>query len=58
MNASAPAVSLEFAALNFDCVDPVSLADFWGKVLGRPVSPGAVTGDMAVDATAPASGPD
>src|SRR4029077_6951361 len=28
-----------------------------GKALGRPVSPGAVAGDMAVDATDPASGP-
>lgn len=57
MNATAPAVSLGFAALNFDCADPAALADFWGKVLGRPVSPGAVAGDMAVDATDPASGP-
>jgi predicted enzyme related to lactoylglutathione lyase len=57
MSATAPAVSLAFAALNFDCADPASLADFWGKVLGRPVSPGAVAGDMAVDATDPASGP-
>jgi hypothetical protein len=57
MNTTAPAVSLGFAALNFDCADPAALADFWGKVLGRPVSPGAVAGDMAVDATDPASGP-
>ncbi|MGW1506061.1 VOC family protein [Streptomyces mirabilis] len=57
MNATAPAVSLGFAALNFDCADPAALADFWGKVLGRPVSPGAVAGDMAVDATDPAGGP-
>ena len=57
MNATAPAVSLGFAALNIDCADPAALADFWGKVLGRPVSPGAVAGDMAVDATDPASGP-
>jgi hypothetical protein len=49
--------SLSFAALNFDCADPAVLADFWGKTLGRPVSPGAVAGDMAVDATDPASGP-
>jgi predicted enzyme related to lactoylglutathione lyase len=45
-----------FAALNFDCADPAAPADFWGKVLGRPVSPGALVGDMAVDATDPASG--
>ena len=50
-------VSVSFAALNIDCADPAALADFWGKALGRPVSPGAVAGDMAVDATDPASGP-
>jgi predicted enzyme related to lactoylglutathione lyase len=49
--------SVSFAALNIDCADPAALADFWGKALGRPVSPGAVAGDMAVDATDPASGP-
>jgi predicted enzyme related to lactoylglutathione lyase len=48
---------LSFAALNFDCADPAALANFWGNALGRPVSPGAVAGDMAVDATDPASGP-
>jgi len=57
MNAAAPAASLGFAALNIDCADPAALAEFWGKVLGRPVSPGAVAGDMAVEATDPASGP-
>jgi Glyoxalase-like domain len=57
MNAPAPAVSLGFAALNIDCADPAALAEFWGRALGRPVSPGAVAGDMAVDATDPASGP-
>jgi hypothetical protein len=46
--------SLSFAALSIDCADPSALADFWGKALGRPVSPGAVAGDMAVDATDPA----
>jgi hypothetical protein len=50
-------VSLSFAALTIDSADPAALADFWGKALGRPVSPGAVAGDMAVDATDPASGP-
>ena len=49
--------SLSFAALNFDCADPAVLADFWGKALDRPVSQGAVAGDMAVDATDPESGP-
>jgi hypothetical protein len=50
-------VSLSFAALTIDSVDPAALADFWGKVLGRPVSPGAVAGDTAVDVTGPDSGP-
>ncbi len=50
-------VNLSFAALNIDCADSAALADFWGKVLGRPVSPGAVAGDTAVDATDSASGP-
>jgi predicted enzyme related to lactoylglutathione lyase len=48
--------SLTVAALNIDCADPAALADFWGKTLGRPASPGAVPGDMAIDAD-PASGP-
>ena len=50
-------VSLSVAALTIDCADPAALADFWGKALGRPVSPGAVPGDTAVDTTDPASGP-
>jgi hypothetical protein len=50
-------VSLSFAALTIDSADPTALADFWGKALGRPVSPGAVAGDAAVDATGPDSGP-
>jgi len=50
-------VSPSFAALTIDCADPVALADFWGKALGRPVSPGAVAGDTAVDTTSPESGP-
>ena len=50
-------VTLSFAALTIDSADPAALADFWGKALGRPVSPGAVPGDMAVDATDPDSGP-
>ena len=49
--------SLSFAALTIDCADPAALADFWGKALGRPVSPGAVAGDTAVDVTEPESGP-
>src|SRR5262245_20480797 len=50
-------VSLSFAALTIDSADPAALADFWGKALGRPVSPGAVAGDTAVDTTGPESGP-
>jgi hypothetical protein len=50
-------VSLSVAALTIDCADPAALANFWGKALGRPVSPGAVAGDTAVDATSPESGP-
>ena len=50
-------VSLSFAAVNIDCVDAAALAGFWGEALGRPVSPGKVPGDMAVEATGPESGP-
>ena len=50
-------VSLSFAALTIDSADPAALADFWGKALGRPVSPGAVAGDTAVDTAGPDSGP-
>ena len=51
------AFSLNFEALSIDCADPGALAHFWGKVLGRPVTLGAVPGDMAVEATDPDSGP-
>jgi predicted enzyme related to lactoylglutathione lyase len=57
MNATAPAVSLSVAALTIDCADPATLADFWGKVLGRPVSPGETAENATVDATDQASGP-
>ena len=50
-------VSLSVAALTIDCADPTALADFWGKALGRPVSPGAISGDISVDAPSPESGP-
>src|SRR5579863_317526 len=50
-------VSLSFAALTIDSDDPAALADFWGKALDRPVSPGAVPGDTAVDVTGPDGGP-
>ena len=50
-------VSLSVAALSIDCTDSAAVADFWGKALGRPVSPGAVAGDTAVDVTGPEGGP-
>ena len=50
-------VSLSFAALTIDSADPAALADFWGQALGRPVSPGAVAGDTAVDTAGPEAGP-
>ena len=50
-------VSVSFAALSMDCADSAALADFWGKALGRPVSPGKVAGDTAVDATGAENGP-
>ena len=50
-------VSLSVAALTIDSADPAALADFWGKALGRTVSPGAVAGDTAVDTAGPDSGP-
>ena len=50
-------VTLSFAALTIDSADPAALAGFWGKALGRPVSPGAVAGDTAVDTAGPESGP-
>jgi hypothetical protein len=49
--------SLSFAALTIDSADPGALADFWGQALGRPVSPGAIAGDTAVDVTGPEGGP-
>lgn len=57
MDTTGPAVSLSFAALNFDSVDPAALAEFWGKVLGRPAVPGLLPGGFAVEETDPASGP-
>lgn len=55
MNATAPAVTV--AALTVDCADPAALADFWGKVLNRPVSPGSTSENATLDATDPVSGP-
>jgi predicted enzyme related to lactoylglutathione lyase len=55
MNAIAPAVTV--MALTIDCADPATLAGFWGKVLGRPVSPGATAENAQLETTDPASGP-
>jgi hypothetical protein len=60
MNATAPAATLGVFALTIDCADPAALAEFWGKVLSRPVSTAGPdsTGETAqIDATDPASGP-
>ena len=43
--------------LSIDCGDPVALAGFWSRVLGRPVNPGADAENAAIDATDSASGP-
>ena len=51
-------VSLYFAAVNIGCADPAGLADFWGKVLDRPVSPGVTAPEVvAVGTTAQGSRP-
>ena len=57
MSATGPAVNLTVAALTIDCADPAALADFWGNVLGRPVTPGPTPENVVVEATEPASGP-
>ena len=49
-------VSLSWGSVNIDAADPVSLADFWGKVLGRPIRPGMTPGTMTVDAPESGSG--
>jgi len=49
-------VSLSIAALSIDCADPVALADFWARALGRPVNPGATADYAAIDATDSAAG--
>ena len=33
-------VDVSWGSVNIDSADPARLADFWGKALGRPVSPG------------------
>ena len=51
-------VNLYFAAVNIGCADPAGLADFWGKVLGREVTPGVTAPEVrAVGTTDPGSRP-
>jgi predicted enzyme related to lactoylglutathione lyase len=50
-------VSTFFASVNIGCADPASLAEFWGKVLDREVTPGFLEGVMAVGTTDPGSRP-
>ena len=57
MNAQAPTAGLGVFALSIDCTDPAPLAEFWGKVLHRPVSPGPTPENVVVEATDPANGP-
>ena len=49
-------VDLSWGSVNIDAADPARLADFWGKVLGRPVRPGFTPGTMTVDASDSGSG--
>lgn len=48
------AISSKWTSVNVDCADSAGLADFWGKVLGRPVSPGKTPGVMVVGEPDPA----
>jgi hypothetical protein len=57
MNEQTSAAGVTVAALTVDCADPAALAEFWGKVLNRPVSPGATAENATLDATDSASGP-
>ena len=51
-------VNLFFASVNLGCADPATLADFWGKVLGREVTEGATASEVrAVGTTEPGSRP-
>lgn len=51
-------VNLFFASVNIGCADPAGLADFWGKVLGRPATPGVTAPEvMTVGTTDPESRP-
>jgi predicted enzyme related to lactoylglutathione lyase len=51
-------VNLYFAAVNIGCADPAALADFWGKVLGLPATPGVTAPEVrTVGTTDPGSRP-
>ena len=50
--------NLFFASVNIGCADPAALADFWGKVLDRPVTPGVTAPEvMTVGTTDPEGRP-
>jgi predicted enzyme related to lactoylglutathione lyase len=51
-------VDLYFAAVNLGCVDPAALGEFWGKVLGREVTPGVTAPEvLTVGTTDPGGRP-
>jgi predicted enzyme related to lactoylglutathione lyase len=51
-------VDLYFAAVNLGCADPAALGEFWGKVLGREVTPGVTAPEVVtVGTTDPGSRP-
>ena len=51
-------VDLYFAAVNLGCADPAALGEFWGKVLGRDVTPGVTAPEVVtVGTTDPGSRP-
>ena len=40
-----------FAAVNLGCTDPAALGEFWGKVLGREVTPGVTAPEVVTVGT-------
>lgn len=44
-------VDLYFAAVNLGCADPAALGEFWGKVLGREVTPGVTAPEVVTVGT-------
>ena len=44
-------VDLYFAAVNLGCADPAALGEFWGKVLGCPVTPGVTAPEVVTVGT-------